>query len=216
MDNRQHYLKAFLLSGLVAGLLSAAPGFEAGNCCCLWAMLGGLGAGWLLCRSAEHPVGSGEGGLVGLLSGITGGLVMGVVSAVKTFLNPARVQTAFSQFQQSGNFKMPPEAQVFFEQMMKVFSNPSVSLGIGVFFWVIIFAIIGMLGGTLAVSFFEPGFARSRAASASQIGQVPVTPVQTVRTVNPDVTRQPSGLVSSGEGQAGEKVSEPELKFPRR
>jgi len=73
VENREHYLKAFLTAGLVIGILSAMPLIGAGNCCCcLWVVMGGALAGYLLCSSSDKPVRPGEGALVGLFAGLIG------------------------------------------------------------------------------------------------------------------------------------------------
>jgi hypothetical protein len=63
------------------GVLSALPLVSAGNlCCCLWVVIGGAIAAYLLQQNQSTPIAPGDGALVGLLAGLIGALVQFVVS----------------------------------------------------------------------------------------------------------------------------------------
>lgn len=70
-------LKPALLGGLITGILSVIPFVSA--CCCIWAILGGLLACFLYVRSAPAPVTTGEGAMVGALSGVVGAIIYLVI-----------------------------------------------------------------------------------------------------------------------------------------
>jgi len=70
-----------LLGGLVMGVLSALPIVNAGNlCCCLWVIVGGGIAAYLLQANQPEPIATGDGAVVGLLAGVIGAVVSSVIS----------------------------------------------------------------------------------------------------------------------------------------
>lgn len=74
MNNK---LKPALLGGLIVGLLSAIPILN--YCCCIWAIAGGGLAGFLYIKNSPTPVPTGDGAIVGALSGVVGGLIYLVI-----------------------------------------------------------------------------------------------------------------------------------------
>lgn len=65
-----------LLGGLFIGVLSVLPFVKAGNgCCCLWIVLGGVLAAYVMQQNHPLPITAGDGLAVGLLAGLTGGLL---------------------------------------------------------------------------------------------------------------------------------------------
>ena len=70
MNNK---LKPALLGGLIVGVLSALPFVSL--CCCIWAIGGGLLAGMLYIKSSPTPVATGDGAIVGALSGVVGAVI---------------------------------------------------------------------------------------------------------------------------------------------
>src|SRR5438132_13671198 len=70
-----------LIGGLVLGVLSALPLVSAGNlCCCLWLVLGGAVAAYVLQQNQSAPITPGDGAVVGLLAGVIGAFVYLIVS----------------------------------------------------------------------------------------------------------------------------------------
>lgn len=70
MNNK---LKPALLGGLIVGVLSALPLIS--TCCCIWAIGGGFLAGMLYIKSSPTPVPTGDGAIVGALSGVVGAVI---------------------------------------------------------------------------------------------------------------------------------------------
>jgi hypothetical protein len=70
MNNK---IKPALLGGLVTGILSVIPFVS--TCCCIWAILGGMLACFLYVRSSPVPVSTGDGAVIGVLSGVFGALI---------------------------------------------------------------------------------------------------------------------------------------------
>ncbi|MEK6630493.1 MAG: DUF5518 domain-containing protein, partial [Acidobacteriota bacterium] len=76
--------------GVFLGVLSALPFVSVGNlCCCLWVILGGVVAAYVLQSNTPEPITLGDGALVGLLSGIFGAVVYAIVGLpVSLLLGP--------------------------------------------------------------------------------------------------------------------------------
>jgi len=178
MDNREHYLKAFLIAGLVMGGLSGIPGLNLGNCCCLWQILGGAMAGWILCRSAGNPVRAGEGALVGLFSGLIGAMIFSVMTALSYLWNPDDLNFSMEQVLQGQDLQIPPEAQAVLDQAMSIITHPALALGVLLFFSLIIFAILAMIGALVSVGIFEPRFALTRLKRVREVSYKPMENVK--------------------------------------
>jgi hypothetical protein len=70
-----------LFGGLFIGVLSSLPIIQKGNvCCCLWIVVGGVLAAWLMQQNTARPVTLGEGALVGLLAGIVGAVTLVLIN----------------------------------------------------------------------------------------------------------------------------------------
>jgi hypothetical protein len=190
----------------------------AGNCCCcLWVVLGGALAGYLLCSSSAKPVRPGEGALVGVFAGLIGGMITSLAQALRQMINPDQFRSAMEEAIRQQGMNIPPEAEQVFDQMMSLFSNPILVLGVYMFFTLLIFAIMAMLGAIIAIEFFEPRFALSRVATGE-----PVMPnTQSAPAVNTTSAFQPAPVqskavwtpnISSSDPGAGE----PEMMFPRK
>jgi hypothetical protein len=173
MGNREHYLKSFLIAGIVIGALSSSPGINVGNCCGLWQILGGGMAGWILCRSAAQPVRAGEGALVGIFSGLIGGMIFSLMAALTYFWNPNQFSLAFQEALQNQGTEIPPEVQVYVDEFLRWFTHPGLLLVILLFSSLVIFAIIAMSGSMIAVTIFEPRFAVERGKNPAPISYQP-------------------------------------------
>lgn len=65
-----------IIGGVVLGLLSAIPFVNMVNvCCCAWAVLGGMLAGYLYIKRSPQPVTPGEGAKVGIIAGAIGAVI---------------------------------------------------------------------------------------------------------------------------------------------
>lgn len=133
MNNK---LKPALLGGLVVGLLSAIPFIN--YCCCIWAIGGGLLAGFLYIKNSPMPVPTGDGAIVGALAGVVGGLLYLVVGLPIALLFGAAEMEA--QFRRSG-IQMP-----FSGTLLLVF---------GALFGAVCLLVLATLGGLLSIPIFE-------------------------------------------------------------
>jgi len=215
MGNKEHYLKSFLISGLIMGLLSAAP--VSTCCCCLWMILGGGLAGWMLCRSAKNPVRPGEGALIGLFSGLFGGMIFSLGQALHSFAYPDQFRAQFEEQFHSRGYNMPPELEQFMNQMISFLAHPGLMLGTLLFFSLIIFGIIAMLGAMIAVSIFEPRFAAQRVAVQGQYFK-PVTASGPFDEIKPTMPAPEEWKPESQEKVSGfgARPAEPDLYFPKK
>jgi Na+/proline symporter len=66
-------LKPAVVGGLIAGILCVIPFVS--TCCCIWAALGGFLASFMYIKSAPAPVTTGEGAIVGLMTGAIGSVI---------------------------------------------------------------------------------------------------------------------------------------------
>src|SRR5260370_14822295 len=76
-------MKPALIGGLLAGVLSVIP--FVGVCACLWAIGGGVLAGYLFIKDSASPVSLGNGAVTGLLAGVVAGvlrLIIGIPIAL--------------------------------------------------------------------------------------------------------------------------------------
>ncbi|HKV37466.1 MAG TPA: DUF5518 domain-containing protein, partial [Pyrinomonadaceae bacterium] len=127
MNNK---LKPALLGGLIVGLLSAIPFIN--YCCCIWAIGGGLLAGFLYIKNSPNPVPTGDGAIVGALAGVVGGLIYLVIGLPIALLFGAAQMEA--QFRNSG-IQMP-----FSGTLLLVF---------GAFIGALCLLVLATLGGLL-------------------------------------------------------------------
>ena len=98
-------LKGALIGGLAAGVLSVIPFVS--SCSCLWAIGGGLLAGYLYIKSSPEPVTMSVGATVGALAGVLGteilfvfrmllSLAFGMAGGLDAQFRRAGVQLPFS------------------------------------------------------------------------------------------------------------------------
>ena len=154
MPNREHYAKCFLIGGLSIGILSGLPGVQFGNCCCcMWVILGGFLAGYLLCRWAAYPVSEGEGALVGLLSGAIGAVVCDLLFALDWAVRgTARFQEAMEEIRRRQDFPLPPGSEQVIEKVKELVTNPVVLGTLILILLLMTFCTLAPAGGFLAVT----------------------------------------------------------------
>jgi|ERR1044071_1555689 hypothetical protein len=75
MDNK---MKAALIGGAVAGVLTIIP--LVGNCCFLWALLGGFLAVFIYLKGVPGPLAPGDGAKLGLRAGVVGAIIYLVIT----------------------------------------------------------------------------------------------------------------------------------------
>ena len=152
------YGQPALIGGLVMGVLSALPFVSAGNlCCCLWVLVGGLVAAYVLQQNQPGPIQPGDGALVGLLAGLIGAFVQIVVSIpISLLIGPMERAMVQRMIEMSGN--MPPEVRGIFER----YGNNGASTAFmfigrifALMFWLCIGAVFSTIGGLLGAVIFK-------------------------------------------------------------
>jgi hypothetical protein len=145
-----------IVGGLIIGLGTVASSFIpfANFCCCIWALIGGAVAAYMLIkRSHTLRVSSGEGAMTGLLAGVVGSLTF-LVIAVPFILRSWGALTA--EMMARGEAMNDPASQQSVKQMVEFMQNNAVLSAMCI--WLIFAALFmgfGVLGGIIGVSFFE-------------------------------------------------------------
>ncbi len=173
MDKQKpEYLRPALIAGAVAGLFSGLPLFGLLNCvCCLWIVGGAAIAVKLLSKSTPGILSSSDGAIVGALTGIVASVVHTVMSlAFKPDIETARrVLDGLSSL----GIDIPSDVEGMMESSSG-FRSPGWML-LGLFVMAAVYAIMGILGGTIGVSLF----ARKAAPPAGTLPAPPANPAPT-------------------------------------
>jgi hypothetical protein len=147
-----------IIGGVVMGVLSALPLISAGNlCCCLWVIVGGAVAAYLLQQNTSTPITPGDGAIVGLLAGLTGALVQFVIS-IPIGLMVAPMERAMLQRVLENAGSMPPEMRDVLERFSGaggVGAGLIVAKTIGLMVWLVVGSIFSTIGGVLGALIFK-------------------------------------------------------------
>ncbi|HEY6328464.1 MAG TPA: hypothetical protein VI756_03935, partial [Blastocatellia bacterium] len=126
-------------------------------CCCLWVLIGGAIAAYMLIkRSPYFPVKSGDGAAVGALAGVFGSLVY-LVIGVPLFLIMGGSNLAAS-FQAVSRNISDPEVARQFREFARIFESSGAGIAAAFVVWAIrsvLFIGFGAIGGLIGVSIFE-------------------------------------------------------------
>jgi hypothetical protein len=133
MNNK---LKPAVIGGLVTGILSVIPFVS--TCCCVWAILGGMLACFLYIRSSAVPASTGDGAVLGILSGVFGSLIYLIIGLpIALIFGVAQMEEAFRR----SGMEVP---------------LTGVALAIlGVFVVIVMLLIFSTIGGLIGVPIFE-------------------------------------------------------------
>jgi hypothetical protein len=140
-----------LLGGLFIGVLSALPFINALNaCCCLWVVIGGVLASYLMQQGHPHPITVADGALVGLLAGLFGG-VLGTILSIPIDMVMGPIMRQWLEGLMETRSDMPDEMRDLFRNLE---TGP---LGIAFKFvsMTVTGAIFGLLGGMLGAAMFK-------------------------------------------------------------
>ncbi|MFP5262735.1 MAG: hypothetical protein ACLGJB_12595 [Blastocatellia bacterium] len=156
MAERPRNLLPAIAGGLIIGLGTIASSFIpfANFCCCLWAIVGGAAAAYMLIkRSPALRVSAGEGAMAGLLAGVVGSLIF-LVAAVPFIMMSWGAVTA--EMVARGEATNDPATQESVRRVVDFMQNNSLLSALLI--W-LIFALLFMsfatLGGVIGVSIFE-------------------------------------------------------------
>ena len=152
------FVQPAFVGGVVMGVLSALPLISAGNiCCCLWVIVGGLVAAYMLQQNQQTPITPGDGALVGLLAGLMGAVVEVVVSIPMSILvGPMERALAQRFLDMAGN--MPPEMRDVMERYGRG-GQPTAWVFLGRIFalmmWLCVGAVFSTIGGLIGAAIFK-------------------------------------------------------------
>ena len=143
--NQQDQSKAFLIGGLIVGVLSVIPLVNAGNvCCCLWAWIGGAVAANILIKNSSQPVTISEGARIGLLAGGLGAFIRVFIGLpIELVTLPWQLRLADKFAQESNNARL--------QEILKPVLEQFETQGVGQ-------QILGMLPGTIIGAVVLLGF----------------------------------------------------------
>jgi hypothetical protein len=157
--NHEGMLKPALISGVILGIVSVFPVISALNCiCCAWVIGAGVLAAHLYVKSSPQLVMLGSGAALGMLTGIIGAVVDMIFSIPLHLLMRGLGADIMEQVQQAMDRvpSIPPATRAL---LQSIFARGA---GAGMFFIIlggifniIIFGLMGMLGGTLGVALCE-------------------------------------------------------------
>jgi len=133
MNNK---LKPAIIGGLVTGVLSVIPFVS--SCCCVWAILGGMLASFMYIKSSPVPASTGDGAVLGILSGVFGGLIYLIIGLpIALLFGVAQMEEGFRR----AGVEVP---------------LTGVALAIlGVFIVIVMLLIFSTIGGLIGVPIFE-------------------------------------------------------------
>ena len=139
-----------ILGGLFIGVLSTLPVINIGNvCCCMWVLLGGALAAYLLQQHQPEAITGADGALIGLMAGIVGAFVGALLQIpVDIWFGPIQKEWIERLMQSQGD--MPPQ----FIEMLNRPRNAATVIA-DLIFRLVAYVIFGMLGGVLGVAIFR-------------------------------------------------------------
>jgi len=160
MDQRKpEYFKPALIAGAIAGFLSGLPFIGSANClCCLWIVGGAAAAVKLLAKETPAALTSGDGAIVGMLTGIVAAVVDTLVSIPLRSFNLGLAQKIMDTASEMGG-EMPAGLDGLFQSAAGPLSPGWFLLGL--FMSSVLFAVFGALGGIVGVSLFVKKPARA-------------------------------------------------------
>jgi hypothetical protein len=139
-----------LIGGAVAGVLSGVPILSC--LCCLWIIGGAVLAVHLTAKDSSRSLTSGDGAIVGMLTGVAAAVVESLVSIPLKAVNADFVKGLMERMAKYAD-EMPSGWESWIESGSKVGPSPAWFL-VGLIISAVIFAAFGALGGIIGVSLF--------------------------------------------------------------
>lgn len=167
MDKQKpEYLRPALIAGAIAGVLSGLPFVSAGNClCCLWIVGGAALAVNLLAKNTGGVLTSGDGAIVGALTGIVAAVVDALMSIPLRPFNMELARRVMGKVSEFG-YDMPSNLDGFLDGSSGILSPGWFLLGL--FLSAAVFTVVGVLGGIIGVSLFSKKKPQAAPPSAPQ------------------------------------------------
>lgn len=148
---KPEYFRPALIAGAAAGLLSGLPIVGAGNClCCLWIVGGAALAAKMLAGQTPGLLTSGDGAVVGALTGVVAAVVDTVVKLPLQRYNMELARRVLDSLDlESG---LPAGLEGLFDGATGALTPGWMLLGL--FVSAAVYAVMGALGGVIGVSLF--------------------------------------------------------------
>lgn len=148
---KPEYFRPALIAGAAAGLLSGLPIVGAGNClCCLWIVGGAALAAKMLAGQTPGLLTSGDGAVVGALTGVVAAVVDTVVKLPLQRHNMELARRVLDSLDlESG---LPASLEGLFDGATGALTPGWMLLGL--FVSAAVYAVMGALGGVIGVSLF--------------------------------------------------------------
>lgn len=148
-EKKPEYLRPALIAGAIAGVLSGLPFV---NClCCLWIIGGAALAVNLLAKNTAGVLTSGDGAIVGALTGIVAAVVDTIIKIPLQPYNMALARRVLDKFSEFGQ-DMPASLDGFLNGSSN-FLTPGWFL-LGLFLTAAVYTVVGVLGGIIGVALF--------------------------------------------------------------
>ncbi|HEY8461517.1 MAG TPA: hypothetical protein VIM99_14100 [Blastocatellia bacterium] len=162
--NELDWKRPALIGGLLAGILSAIPGFDLINifCCCAWLLVGGAVAAKALINRTPRQVKGGEGAQVGAIAGLIASGVYWLVR-LPLIVSGYGIRANKALFERVAEMSDNPDLQElmqkFIEQVEQAANQTSAQRLIGILPILFIGSILAIgfstLGGLLGIALFE-------------------------------------------------------------
>lgn len=145
-------LRAALIGGVIAGLLVSFPYTS----CCLWAILGGMLAGYLYVKNSPTTVLAGEGAVVGVLAGFIGAVIQLFLGLPLAILIGVPWMGAIISLLERADPRQADRIRQAMETMQnRPFLEQLIARLPGALIGFVLTIIFATLGGLIAVSIFE-------------------------------------------------------------
>lgn len=149
---KPEYLRPALIAGAIAGVLSGLPFVSAGNCfCCLWILGGAALAVNLLAKNTAGVLTSGDGAIVGALTGIVAAVVAALMTLPLRSFN-TEMARRFMDWVSGLGYDMPSNLNGILDGGSRGLSPGWFLLSL--FVSAAVFTIMGVLGGIIGVALF--------------------------------------------------------------
>ncbi len=155
MEEKPDILKASLIAGAVAGVLSGLPLIGFVNVCfCLWIILGGILSSYILTSGYPHPVKSGDHAISGLLTGVFAAIISTIIEIPFMAVSAKFMERVFESIFRDYGEGIPPALQ-------EALSHKGFTLALipfyvaGLVITMVIYGIFGAIGGLIGGAIFK-------------------------------------------------------------
>lgn len=147
-QRKPEYLTPALIAGAVSGILSGIPLL---NClCCLWIIGGSALAARILAGRTDGALTSGDGAIVGAMTGIVAAVVQALMGIPLRTFNMEFARRLVERMAEFAD-EMPSGWETWFDRGAG--TSPGLFF-LGLFLSAAVFAALGVLGGVIGVSLF--------------------------------------------------------------